>query len=111
MSCGHVTRSLRNGSLLALITLSLVACGQKPITVREPYPVEVLVPVKQKLTRTHVSKVPVPRPPPANCRDNRGFRVPCNKDLTDYTQALLSVVNRLHAKLDEIEKITEVEGD
>ena len=111
MSCGHVTRSLRNGSLLALITLSLVACGQKPTIVREPYPVEVLVPVKQKLTKTHVSKVPLPRPPAANCRDARGYHVPCNKDLTDYTQALLGVVNRLHAKLAEIEKITEVEGD
>ena len=111
MNFGRVIRSPRNGLLLALITLLLVGCGQKPTIVKEPYPVEVLVPVKQKLTRTHVSKVPLPRPPAANCRDMRGHRVPCNKDLTDYTQALLGVVSRLHAKLDEIEKITEVEGD
>ena len=111
MNFGRVILSPQNGSLLALITLLLAGCGQKPTIVREPYPVEVLVPVKQKLTRTHVSKVPLPRPPAANCRDARGYHVPCNKDLTDYTQALLSVVNRLHAKLAEIEKITEIEGD
>lgn len=69
------------------------------------------MPVKQKLTKTHVSRLPIPPAPPANCKDRRGYAVPCNKDLTDWAQALIGVINRQNAKLIEIEKVVEVEND